>query len=505
MSLLSFLDSRPWANETSRIALKKGINGPSVSYPSLLRQAESLAKSFPSNTVVSSCLSNSIESVLVYLAIGSAGSAQSPLNPEYSESEFESFLRLSPGGLVVPASGNSAAEAAATKLGLPILRIDFGADGTVVFNGNHPRRTCEPHLVSAEQTAVILYTSGTTGYPKTVPLSHANIIASVQNIVQTYALSESDSTLAVMPFFHTHGLVGSLSSTLVSGGTVILPSSGKFSASTFFNELVANGCTWYTAVPTIHQILLGVDGSLLKEPLNRLRFIRSCSSALAPVLLHELERKFGVEMIEAYALSETCHEITSNPLGGRRKPGTVGLTHDKIIVRIYCENGRQLPLGTSGEVCVKGPTVIEGYLNNHEANARAFFDKHFFRTGDQGVIDSEGFLTITGRIKEIIDRGGEKISPLELDAILLAHPAVSEAITFPIPHQTYGETVGGAVVLKPSLNVSEAEIINFVASKVARFKVPARVFITGSLPKTATGKIQRRVVASHFLKDTSKL
>jgi acyl-CoA synthetase (AMP-forming)/AMP-acid ligase II len=348
-------------------------------------------------------------------------------------------------------------------------------------------------------TALILYTSGTTGKPKLVPLSHSNMIASIENIVATYDLSPSDCTYAIMPLFHVHGMMASVLATLGSGGSIVLPSTGRFSPSVFWQELNGNKCTWVTAVPTMHQILLQVKVPAGFER-HCLRFIRSCSSALAPAILDQMEKRYGVDVLEAYAMTEACHQMTSNPMEGtyRRRPGTVGISHGGVSIKILDGRGTEALRGNRGEICVKGSNVMTGYMNNEAANKEAFAGE-YFRTGDEGVMDRDGFITITGRIKELINRGGEKISPLEIDAVLLSHPSVSEAVCFGIQDPKYGEVVGAVVVPKKGRNITEAEIITFVKSKVASFKVPVKVFIADQLPRTATGKIQRRLVAKHFL------
>jgi acyl-CoA synthetase (AMP-forming)/AMP-acid ligase II len=340
---------------------------------------------------------------------------------------------------------------------------------------------------------MFLHTSGTTSRPKGVPLRHGNLMASLENIVQTYDLGPHDTSLIVMPLFHVHGLLGATLSTLHSGGTVIVPP--RFSAASFWTQAREHGATWYSAVPTIHQILLS-RADQVDEPRPALRFIRSCSAALAPAVLAQLEARFGAPVLEAYGMTEAAHQMASNPLPpAARKPGTVGCGTGVEIV-ILDEQGQQVPQGTPGEVSIRGRNVMGGYHNNPEANSQAF-SGGFFRTGDQGHLDAEGYLTLTGRLKELINRGGEKISPFEVDAALLEHPAVAEAVSFAAPHPKYGEEVQAVVVLKAE--ASEDELADFCHDRLADFKVPRRIYFTTALPRTATGKIQRRHVAAHFL------
>jgi acyl-CoA synthetase (AMP-forming)/AMP-acid ligase II len=343
--------------------------------------------------------------------------------------------------------------------------------------------------------ALILHTSGSTGRPKRVPLSHANLSISAGNIARHYQLSASDVSLCVMPLFHVHGLVASTLATLSSGGTVVVP--GKFNPLSFWRTAEEYGATWYSAVPTIHQLLVAraKPGDAKPAGAAKLRFIRSCSAALAPSLLEGLESAFGAPVLEAYGMTEAAHQMASNPLPpAAHKAGSVGQGSD-VQVSIMDQKGAHLKPGDRGEVVIKGPNVTRGYESNAEANATSFVDG-WFRTGDEGIIDSEGYLTLVGRIKELINRGGEKISPREIDEVLLTHPAVAEAVSFGLPHKMWGEEVAAAVVLKE--NESEAALLAYCKERLAEFKRPKQIFITEQIPRTATGKIQRRAVAQVY-------
>lgn len=246
----------------------------------------------------------------------------------------------------------------------------------------------------------------------------------------------------------------------------------KFSASDFWQEFTAHGANWYTAVPTIHQILLK---NPTPNPLPKIRFIRSCSSPLSPTVFHQLEEKFKAPVLEAYAMTEAAHQMTSNPLPpAKRKPGTVGLGQG-VEVKILNDAGDEVPQGSEGEICIIGENVTKGYLNNPTANATAFTKGGFFRTGDQGKKDEDGYIIITGRIKELINKGGEKISPIELDNVLTRHPSVSEAVSFAIPDDLYGQDIGVAVVLKSGAKLEQDELRAWVNEKLAKFKVPKKV------------------------------
>jgi acyl-CoA synthetase (AMP-forming)/AMP-acid ligase II len=385
-------------------------------------------------------------------------------------------------------------------LQIPVWECGLDAQARVFVRppADHSPLTTHPSPPSTptpSDIALFLHTSGTTSRPKGVPLTHGNLMASIANIAATYQLTPRDRSLIVMPLFHVHGLIGATLSTLHTGGAVVVPA--KFSAGAFWPLVAKYGVTWYSAVPTIHQILLG-RADQDAAPRGGLRFIRSCSSALAPAVFQQMEERFGVPVLEAYGMTEASHQMASNPLPpGPRKPGFVG-PGTGVDIAILDDQGRALPPGQQGEVSIRGANVMHGYLNNPDANAAAF-SNGYFRTGDQGVLDANGYLMLTGRLKELINRGGEKISPLEVDAALLEHPAVAEAVTFAAPDAKYGEEVHAAVVLKGT--ATPAEIQAHCRARLADFKVPKVVHVTEAVPRTATGKIQRRHVAAHFLKD----
>ena len=298
--------------------------------------------------------------------------------------------------------------------------------------------------------------------------------ASIDNIQQTYHLSPTDRTMLVMPLFHVHGLLCGLLATFFSGGSMIVPT--KFSAGEFWEDFITHKANWYTAVPTIHQILLKNPPP---NPKPMIRFIRSCSSPLSPTVFHELERVYSAPVLEAYAMTEAAHQMTSNPLPpGKRKPGSVGVGQG-VEVKILDEAGKELAQGAEGEICIRGENVTKGYLNNEAANKSSFTKEGFFRTGDQGKLDEDGHVVITGRIKELINKGGEKISPIELDNVLTRHPAVSEAVSFAIEDEMYGQDIGVAVVLKAGKTLKEDELRGWVAEKLAKFKTPKKVSCYG--------------------------
>lgn len=486
-------------------------DGPTLNYGQLLSAVSEFEKDLASlNTglgpqdAVSISLPNSLEYTVAFLAITGSALIAAPLNPAYTQSEVEFYVEDMKSKLILLPQGAASQQSPAIKAALR-----FGAAvAEVSWNGSKVDiRVVEPYRAGpstktktkqpdSSDIALVLHTSGTTGRPKAVPLLHRNILATVRNIVGTYKLSELDTSYLVMPLFHVHGLMAGLLSPLGSGGTVIIPA--KFSASVFWKHWLAYGATWYTAVPTIHQVLL--KHPIPTNPAPKIRFVRSCSSSLAPSVFHELEAKLHAPVCEAYAMTEACHQMTSNSLPPDfHRPGTVGVGHGVEVV-ILDDYDNVLPPNTVGEVSARGPNVTPGYLNNPKANAESFTKgTHYFRTGDQGMIDADGMVVLTGRIKELINRGGEKISPIELDSILLSHPAVSEAVSFGAADEKYGQQVNAVVVLSENKEVSEQELKDYTASKVAAYKVPVKIFFTDVMPKTATGKIQRRIIAQKFV------
>jgi oxalate---CoA ligase len=303
-------------------------------------------------------------------------------------------------------------------------------------------------------------------------------------------LTAADIGLNIMPLFHIHGLVAGILAPLAAGGQVFC--SPGFNALKFFSWMTEARPNWYSGVPTMHQAILsraGKNAEVIRA--NPLRFIRSSSASLPPQVIRELEAVFAAPVIEAYSMTEAAHQMTSNPLPpGVRKPGTVGLAAGPQVC-ILGPDGAPAPAGTTGEIAIRGANVLSGYENNPKANAEAF-SHGWFRTGDQGVMDDAGYLSITGRLKEIINRGGEKISPREVDEVLMEHPAVGQCVTFAVPHDKLGEDVAAVIVLRdPEEPVSEEELREFAAQRLAAFKVPRKIVFRDEIPKGATGKLQR--------------
>ena len=430
---------------------------------------------------------NGPELILSFLAAASCGTA-APLNPKYKHEEFAFYYEDTQARALIRLPGQVEAALSAVTPDMTIIEARPDPDGLLSFervSGARPARP--PELAQSDDVAMILHTSGTTSRPKRVPIRHRNMVASARNIIGTYNLGPTDTTLCVMPLFHIHGIVASMLATLASGGTVICPAG--FNALEFWGLVETFKPTWYSAVPTMHQMLLArADRNEAVIKAHPFRFIRSSSASLPPVIMERLEAVFGAPVLESYGMTEATHQMASNPLPPRpHKAGTVGIGFG-VEVALMDEEGVLLPTGSVGEVVIKGPNVVDGYENNPEANAKAFTNG-WFRTGDQGLMDEDGYLSLTGRLKELINRGGEKISPLEIDDVLLRHPAVVEALAFAVPHKTLGEDIHAAVVLKGE--VTEAALRAHCTASLAEFKVPRKIHVLAEIPRGATGKLQR--------------
>ena len=445
---------------------------------------------------VAIALPNCPEMACAFVAVAGACTA-APLNMAYRADEFAFYLGdLQARALVVARGSDSPAIAVAQQLGIAVIELEalpaqgagsfvLHAPATLTGAGPAPR----PGPAQPDDVALILHTSGTTSRPKIVPLSHRNVCASARNISHTLRLTPEDRGLHVMPLFHIHGLIAGVLAPLAVGSLVFC--TPGFNALKFFAWMKECKPTWYTAVPTMHQTILArAAGNRETIEAHPLRFIRSSSSSMPPQVIAELEKVFNAPLIESYGMTEAAHQMASSPLPpARRIPGSVGIAAGPEIA-IMDNAGALLPAGAVGEVVIRGDNVTGGYENNPAANAEAFVDG-WFRTGDQGVLDADGYLTLTGRLKEIINRGGEKVSPREVDEVLMDHPAVAQVVTFGIPHDKLGEEVGAAVVLREGQELSEQALRQFAATRLADFKVPRKVLFMTEIPKGATGKLQR--------------
>jgi len=429
---------------------------------------------------------NSGETVLAFLAAARAGAIAMPVNPQLREHEIAAgFEDRPPVAIVVGADGHAAAEAVSRSAGIALHVLSAGPRPVLA---GAPEGAPAPPEPDPDAVALLLHTSGTTSRPKAVPLRQRNIAASAHTIAATYGLGPDDRSYCLMPLFHIHGLVASTLAALAGGGCVVVPS--RPNPGVIWRDARAHGISWFSAVPTIlGKLPAAPDG----DP-GTLRFVRSCSSALAPSLWESLEERFGVPVVEAYGMTEASHQMTTNPLPpAARRAGTVGVPAGAEVA-VLDPGWSALPAGEPGEVAVRGPGVVDGYLNNPRANAASFRDG-WFRTGDLGRLSADGYLTLDGRLKELINRGGEKIAPREIDEALLAHPGVREAVAFGVPDAKWGEVVHAAVV---ATGVSDAELRAFCAERLAAFKVPRRIHMVEQIPKGPTGKIQRNALAGAF-------
>ncbi len=446
------------------------------------------------NDRVAIVLPNGPEMASAFVAVA-AGTTACPLNPAYRADEFEFYLSdLEARALLVERGSQSPALEVARRLGVRVLEIAPTDEGSGAFTLAPTDSAADAPAASggyaqAGDVALILHTSGTTSRPKIVPLSQANVCASAYNIVETLKLTAADRELSIMPLFHIHGLMAGLLAPLAAGSTIFC--SPGFNALKFFAWMAECKPTWYTAVPTMHQTILArapQNSQIIAA--NPLRFLRSSSSSMPPQVIAELEAIFNAPLIEAYGMTEASHQMASNPLPpAARKPGTVGRAAGPEIA-IMDEQGRLLSAGATGEIVIRGPNVTAGYENNPKANAEAF-TSGWFRTGDQGTMDADGYVSITGRLKEIINRGGEKISPREVDEVLMDHPAVAQVVTFAIRHDKLGEDVGAVVVLREGKTATERELRDFAGKRLADYKVPRKILFMNEIPKGATGKLQR--------------
>ena len=471
-----------------------------LTYAQLLSQIENVKGSLNAcgigrNDRVVIVLDNGPEVAVAFMAIASCCTAV-PLNPAYRAEEFKFYLsRLNAKALVVSAANQSDVKEFAAQLGLTIIELvpdQSAGAGAFALHCDNGGALLQTGFAETDDIALVLHTSGTTSAPKIVPLTHRNICAMARNNQAGLELTESDLCLNIMPLFHSTGLVGVVLASLFSGSGVVCPPG--FYAPQFFDWLNEFKPTWFTAVPSMHQAILSRAHTYSQNPVQtRLRFVRSSSSALPQQLMTDLERLFQAPVIESYGMTE-CGMIACNPLPpGVRKPRSAGVA-TTIVINVQDENGNFLPSGTEGEIVLRGACVMSRYEAEPIVNEESF-SKGWFRTGDQGLLDDDGYLFITGRLKEIINRGGEKIAPLEIDQALLEHPLVDQAVTFPVPNDLLGEEVAAAVVLSGDADVNETELRQFVFSKLAPFKVPRQILIVQEIPKGSFGKLQRSRLA----------
>ena len=448
------------------------------------------------NDRVAIVLANGPEMATCFMACAS-GVTSAPLNPAYRADEFEFYLTdLNARALIVEQGSTSPAIEVAGKLGVRVIDLIASPDqpaGYFVLQACAGASTSTPAMTGGfaqpGDVSMVLHTSGTTSRPKIVPLSQANLVASATNIRHSLQFTAQDCGLNVMPLFHIHGLIAGVLAPLAAGSQVFC--TPGFNALKFFSWMDEAKPSWYTAVPTMHQAIVSrARGNADIIARNPLRFLRSSSSSMPPQVIKELEDIFHAPLIEAYGMTEATHQMACNPLPPAvRKPGKVGIAAGPEVA-IMGQDGALLPRGDTGEIVIRGANVTAGYENNPKANDEGFLNG-WFRTGDQGVMDDEGYISITGRLKEIINRGGEKVSPREVDEILMDHAAVAQVVCFGMPHPKLGEEVAAVVVLREGHAATERELQVYVSSRAADYKVPKKILFMDEIPKGATGKLQR--------------
>jgi acyl-CoA synthetase (AMP-forming)/AMP-acid ligase II len=487
-------------SERSPIIAERGA---ALSFGRLFLQAGEVVRALNSfgigrNDRVAAILPNGPEMAAAFLTIAS-GAAFAPLNPGYRASELRFFLAdLKPKALLVRAGTASPAISVARDLAIPIIELaatETNEAGRLNLTGQERFHSCCEGFAEPDDVALVLHTSGTTSRPKQVALTHRQVTSSAANIAASLQLTPADRCLNVMPLFHIHGLIGALVASVSAGGSVVC--TPGFDAENFCVWMNEHRPTWYTAVPTIHQAILAAanaDPGAFRD--HSLRFIRSCSATLPAVVAHDLEKLFRVPVIEAYGMTEATHQIASNPLPPRsRKPGSVGLPTGAEVAVI--DGDRRLAPGELGEIVVRGASVIEQYASDAPAHGSSFWGG-WLRTGDRGFLDEDGYLHLSGRLKEIINRGGEKISPAEVDEVLLSHPEIAQAAVFRMPHATLGEVGGAAIIPRPGSKLSEPTIREYLLDRIAAFKIPEAFFIVDEIPKGASGKINRAQLSERF-------
>jgi acyl-CoA synthetase (AMP-forming)/AMP-acid ligase II/thioesterase domain-containing protein/aryl carrier-like protein len=487
-----------WARSAPGETALLATDGRATSYGRLMACAQQAAESlrgagFGPGSRLATVLPDTPDTVAPFLGALSAGVAWCPLSPALRRDEVERYVAaLRADAILAPPDPGGAARQVAESRGIPFLT--FEPDG----QGDEPAirpasagvaRSGEGRLPDPGDLAMVFHTSGTTSRPKLVPLTHGNVVPAILGVVEALRLTSGDRCLNVMPLSHLHGLGIGILASLAGGGRTVC--AAGFDGARFFDWLREFQVTWYSAASPVHKAVLD---ALARDPGaargHSLRFVRSGSSRLAPSVMEGLEKALGVPVIDSYGMSEAVAQLATNLLPpGRRKVGSVGVAAGSEIAVIDAA-GTRLPTGQTGEVVIRGPSVTAGYENDDEANRGAFIDG-WLRTGDRGYLDEDGFLFLRGRLKEVINCGGETVSPFEVDEVLMRHPAVKDAAAFPLPDRRLGEAVGAAAVLHGGAAATEPEIIRFASERLAHYKVPRAVFFVDALPRGATGKVRR--------------
>jgi acyl-CoA synthetase (AMP-forming)/AMP-acid ligase II/acyl carrier protein len=478
----------------------------SVTYRSLLLRVTALVDSLRACGVsggenasrVAIVMANGPDLSIALLGSCCAGVAV-PFNPAYRAEEYETyFTRTRVDFLLVASEETGPAVTVARQLGIRLLRLGLEVARVDEDPAGSMPSICAPN---GEDLALIMLTSGSTGGGKIVPLSHRNLCTSSHEVCRSLELGPGDRCLSMWQQFHIGGVVDLLLAPLASGGRII--SAGGFDAARFFELLAVAEPTWFQGVPTtLRELCHHAKAHQIDTLGSSLRFIRSVAAALPAAWMQEIEQRFGVPVIQTFGMTEAAPLVTSNRLPpGQRKPESAGISCG-ASVRIMDDHGRPLSTGERGPIAIQGDNVFAGYEGEPQANVDSFRDGWFY-TGDVGYLDADGYLFLTGRVKEIINRGGEKISPEEIDHALLLHPAIAQAAAFGLTHPTLGEEVAAAVVLEPGLTTTQVDLQDFVAQRLAAFKVPRHVSFLSELPRCPVGKVRRRELADLALAERS--
>lgn len=436
-------------------------------------------------------LSNSAQAALAIVAISCSATAV-PIDPKLTMTEIDRCLHiLHPNAVVVLRGAGSALKNVAAHRGIPIIEVAVSQPGKLGLKWAVPKVGVAAPLddPDPETPAFILHTSGTTAEPNLVPFSHRNMLAVTHRLQTWFGLTPADRCLTVSPVYYSHALTTTVLPPLLTGGSTAFPANAtNVDPSEWFGDLKPS---WYSAGPTLHlAVLEKIQQCPDARIMQSLRFVSSAGAPLDVSMGQRMQAAFGAPVLEHYGSSETAQIATNRPAPGCSKPGTVGIPWPGIV-RIVADDGRELPIGERGEILVGGPSVMSGYLNAPERNRSAFVDG-WYRTGDIGSVDAEGFLTLHGRKKELINRGGEKIAPLEIDQAFMRHPEVAQAAAYAVPHPRLGEDVAAAVILRPGAQVTPTELREFLTTQLAPFKIPHRITIVDQLPKGISGKVQRQ-------------
>lgn len=487
-----------YAGKTPSAPALLGLGQPALTYGGLNDRIRHLGRILRGLGIgpadrIAVALPRGADSALALIAVASS-CACVPVNPDLTADELQRyFSELKLTALVTRADMNSPSRDVAKALDIAVIDFvprpkddlggcEFAGPTVGPANGSGASR--------ADDHAFILLTSGTAARPKMVPLTQRNVCLSAHNAGRVLSLAPHDRLLNVLPLFHAHGLISGLLTALAAGSSVICTEG--FDAVSFFGWMRELQPTWYTAVPTIHRALLtAAEANPDRVRSSSLRVIRSASASLAPAILNGLEATFGVPVLETYGMTEAASQIAANPFE-LRKIGSVGRAAGPEIA-IMDETGRALASGERGEIMLRGPNMSRGYYNDEAATQAAFRDG-WFRTGDLGYLDADGYLFIVGRIKDVINRGGQKISPLEVEEVLLSHPAVLEAGVFAVPHPKLGENVAAVVVLRPNSAATSDQLRQFARKRLAAYKVPSLIRSVAALPKGASGKVKRNAL-----------